>query len=67
MEVSDAAFKEIKDKLVAAGYFNQILTNGKGFKIDMYGIALVPVANRRNQEQQTEQTKCPDAPSAPKT
>ena len=40
LEVSSAAYKEIKEKLEAANYHHIFHDNGDGILIDMHGIAL---------------------------
>lgn len=42
LAVSNFAFNEIKAKLLAAGYADQIHETGKEPLVDMHGIALVP-------------------------
>lgn len=40
LELSSAAYKEIEEKLKAAGYEDQFLTDGGKIVIDMHGIAV---------------------------
>lgn len=45
LEVSNAAFKEIIEKLRTAGYADQFVERGNNVDIDMHGIALVTKCN----------------------
>lgn len=51
LEVSHAAYQEIKDKLAAAGYSDQFHDDGDedGVVIDMHGIALKDEGEKPNE------------------
>jgi hypothetical protein len=40
LKLSQAAFQEVRDKMVAAGYEHALDRNGDGELVDMHGIAV---------------------------
>lgn len=47
LEISQAAFDEIKAKLEAADYQDQFHRDGKYLLIDMHGIAIKPIEDSK--------------------